>query len=108
VESKWSAKNQHCTTNQLVSAPEVSYSDTEIDCSPSPGQQTQVVLPVREFPRFEGTKKDDVVTFIRQVDEIAASACWSDRECVLNVGWTCGSTGKVDLDGIVCGTTNHP
>jgi len=71
--------------NQLMSAPEVSYSDTEIDCSPSPGQQTQVVLPVREFPRFVGTKKDDVVTFIQQVDEIAASACWSDREWVLNV-----------------------
>jgi len=83
VESKCSAKNQHCTKNQLVSAPEVSYSDTEIDCSPS-GQQTQVVLPVREFPRFEGTKKDDVVTCIRQVDEIAASAHWSDREWVLN------------------------
>jgi len=85
VESKWSAKNQRCTTNQLVSAPEVSHSDMDIDCSPSPGQQTQVVLPVREFPRFEGTKKDDVVTFIWQVDEIATSARWSDREWVLDL-----------------------
>jgi len=39
----------------------------------------------REFPRFEGTKKDDVVTFIQQVDEIATSACWSDREWVLSM-----------------------
>jgi len=84
VESKWSAKNQRCTTNQLVSAPEVPYSDMDIDCSPSPGQQTEVVLPVREFPRFEGTKKDDVVTFIWKVDEIAALARWSDREWVLS------------------------
>jgi len=44
-----------------------------------------VVLPVREFPRFEGTKKDDVVTFIWQADEIATSARWSDREWVLNM-----------------------
>jgi len=80
VESKWLARNQCCKMNQLVSAPEVSYSDTEIDCSPSPEQQTQVVLPVREFPCFERRKKDDVVNFILQVDKIAASACWPDRE----------------------------
>jgi len=54
--------------------------------------------------------KDDVVTFIRLVDEIAASACWLDREWVLNVAdlvCTCGSTWKVNSDRIVCGTTNH-
>jgi len=84
VESKWSAKTQCCTMNQLMSAPEVSYSDTEIDSSPSPGQQTQVVLPIREFPLFEG-KKGDVVTFIWQVDEIATLARWSDREWVFNM-----------------------
>jgi len=33
----------------------------------------------------KGTKKDDVVTFIWQVDEIAALARWSDREWILNV-----------------------
>jgi len=56
-----------------MSVPEVSYSGKEIDWSASPGQQTQVLLPVREFPVFEGTKKDDVVTFIQQVEDCCIS-----------------------------------
>jgi len=86
VESKWSAKNQHCTTNPLIFAPDVSYSDKEIDCSPSPGQQTQS----EKFPPFEGTNEDDVVTFIWQVDELATSGHWSDKEWVLNVAHLVG------------------
>jgi len=41
--------------------------------------------PHQRVSHFEGTKKDYVVTFIQQVDEIASLACWSDREWVLNL-----------------------
>jgi len=30
-----------------------------------------MVLPVKELPHFEGMKREDVITFIQCVDEIA-------------------------------------
>jgi len=53
--------------------------------STSPTIKTQVVLPVRELPHFEGTKREDVITFIRRVDKIAQGTCWTDKEWVLTV-----------------------
>jgi len=44
-----------------------------------------MVLPVKEFPHFEGMKREDVITFIRGVDEIAQGACWTNKEWVLTV-----------------------
>jgi len=41
-----------------------------------------MVLPLKDF---EGTKREDVITFIRRVDEIAQGACWTDKEWVLTV-----------------------
>jgi len=43
-----------------------------------------MVLPVKELPHFEGTKREDVTTFIsvttfiRCVDEIAQGDCWKE------------------------------
>jgi len=45
-----------------------------------------MVLPVKELPHFEGTKREDVITFIQRVDEIAQGAGWVDKEWVLTVG----------------------
>jgi len=53
--------------------------------SPSPAIRTQMVLPVKELPHFEGTKREDVITFIRRVDEIAQGAGWMDKEWVLTM-----------------------
>jgi len=39
----------------------------------------------RNFPHFEGTKREDVITFIRHVDEIAQGACWTDKEWALTM-----------------------
>jgi len=44
-----------------------------------------MVLPVKELPHFEGTKREDVITFIRHVDEIAQGAGWTDKEWVLTM-----------------------
>jgi len=44
-----------------------------------------MVLPVKEFPHFEGTKREDVITFIRRVDEIAQGSFWTDKEWVLTM-----------------------
>jgi len=44
-----------------------------------------MVLPVKELPHFEGMKREDVITFIWCVDEIAQGACWTDKEWVLTV-----------------------
>jgi len=60
-------------------------SNPEEEHSPSPAIRTQMVLPVKELPHFEGTKREDVITFIRHVDEIAQGACWSDKEWVLTM-----------------------
>jgi len=49
-------------------------SNPEEEHSPSPAVRTQMVLPVKELPHFEGTKREDVITFIRHVDEIAQGA----------------------------------
>jgi len=38
-----------------------------------------------ELPHFEETKREDVITFIQHVDEIAQGACWTDKEWVLTV-----------------------
>jgi len=53
--------------------------------STSPTIKTQMVLPVRELPHIEGTKREDVITFIWCVDEIAQGACWTDKEWVITV-----------------------
>jgi len=53
-----------------------------------------MVLPVREFPLFEGTKKEDVITFIWHVDEIAQGACWTDKKWVFTVADLLG--GRAD------------
>jgi len=55
-------------------------SNPEEEHSPSPTIRTQMVLPVKE-----GTKREDVITFILNVDEIAQGACWTDKEWVLTV-----------------------
>jgi len=52
---------------------------------PSPMIRTQMVLPVKELSHFEGAKREDVITFIQRVDEIAQGACWTDKEWVLTV-----------------------
>jgi len=44
-----------------------------------------MVLPVKELSHFEGAKREDVITFIQRVDEIAQGACWTDKEWVLTV-----------------------
>jgi len=46
-------------------------SNLEEEHSLSPAIRTQMVLPVKEFPHFEGTKREDVITFIQHVDKIA-------------------------------------
>jgi len=38
-----------------------------------------MVLPVKELPHFEGTKREDVITFIWSVDEIAQLTSTSSR-----------------------------
>jgi len=53
--------------------------------TPSPVIRTQMVLPVKELPHFEGTKREDVITFIQRVDEIAQGAGWTDKEWVLTM-----------------------
>jgi len=53
--------------------------------TPSPAIRTQMVLPVKELSHFEGTKREDVITFIWRVDEIAQGAGWTDKEWVLTV-----------------------
>jgi len=53
--------------------------------STSPMIKTQMVLPVRELPHFEGMKREDVITFIWSVDEIAQGACWTDKEWVFTM-----------------------
>jgi len=53
--------------------------------STSPTIKTQMVLPVREPPHFYRTKREDVITFIWRVDEVAQGACWTDKEWVLTV-----------------------
>jgi len=45
-------------------------SNPEDKHSPSPRSRTQMVLPVKELPHFEWTKREDVITFIQYVDEI--------------------------------------
>jgi len=60
-------------------------SNPEEEHSPSPAIRTQMVLPVKEFPHFEGTKREDVISFIWRVDEIAQGACWKDKEWVLTM-----------------------
>jgi len=60
-------------------------SNPEEEHSPSPMIRTQMVLPVKELPHFEGTKREGVITFIWCVDEIAQGACWTDKEWVLTV-----------------------
>jgi len=47
--------------------------------------KTQMVLPVRELLHKEGTKREDVITFILCVDEITQGACWTDKEWVLTM-----------------------
>jgi len=69
----------------VAPSPVASDSDSDGKYLPSPVRRTRVVLPVKELPCFEGTKKDDMVTFIWQVDKIAVSAQWLDEEWVLNV-----------------------
>jgi len=44
-----------------------------------------MVLPSQSPPHFEGTKREDGITFIRRVDEIAQGACWTDKEWVLTM-----------------------
>jgi len=44
-----------------------------------------MVLPVRELPHFVGMKREDVITFIQHVDEIAQGACWIGKEWVLTM-----------------------
>jgi len=44
-----------------------------------------MVLPAKELPHFEGTKREDVITFIWHVDEIAQGAGWTDKEWVLTM-----------------------
>jgi len=39
-------------------------SHPEEEHSPSPAIRTQMVLPVKEFPHFEGTKREDVITLL--------------------------------------------
>jgi len=60
-------------------------SNPEEEHSPSPVIRTQMVLPVRELSHFEGMKREDVITFIWHVDEIAQGACWTDKEWVLTM-----------------------
>jgi len=60
-------------------------SNPEEEHSPSPAIRTQMVLPVKELPHFDGTKREDVITFIWRVDEIAQGAGWTDKEWVLTV-----------------------
>jgi len=60
-------------------------SNPEEEHSTSPTIRTQMVLPVKELPHFEGTKREDVITFIQHVDEIAQGACWRDKEWVLTM-----------------------
>jgi len=55
-------------------------SNPEEEHSPSPAIKTQMVLPVKELPHFEGTKREDVITF-----EIAQGAGWTDKEWVLTM-----------------------
>jgi len=45
--------------------------------------KTQMGLPARELSHFDGTKREDVITFIWHVDEIDQGACWTDKEWVL-------------------------
>jgi len=60
-------------------------SNPEEEHSPSPVFRTQMIILVKELPHFEGTKREDVITFIRPVDEIAQGAGWTDKEWVLTV-----------------------
>jgi len=60
-------------------------SNPEEEHSPSPAIRTQMVLPIKEFPHFEGMKREDVITFIWRVDEIAQGAFWTDKEWVLTM-----------------------
>jgi len=68
-----------------AASPVVSNSDSDLDNECSLVQWTLVVLPIKEQPHFKGAKKDDVVIFIQQVDKIAMSAQWTDKEWVLNM-----------------------
>jgi len=60
-------------------------SNPEEEHSPSPAIRTQMVLSVKEFPHFEGMGREDVITSIRRVDEIAQGAFWMHKEWVLTV-----------------------
>jgi len=47
--------------------------------------RTQMVVTVKELLHFEGTKREDAITLIQCVDEIAQGACWTDKEWVLSM-----------------------
>jgi len=46
--------------------------------------RNHVNLMVR-YPGATLTKREDIITFIWRVDEIAQGACWTDKEWVLTV-----------------------
>jgi len=47
-------------------------SNPEEEHSPSPAIRTQMVLPVKELPHFEGTKREDVIgVWMRLLRELA-------------------------------------
>jgi hypothetical protein len=81
AEGEWSVRRQCLTLNPLQYPPGGTSGVKEH--STSPKTRTQMVLPVKELPHFEGTKREDGITFIQHVYEIAQGACWMDKEWVL-------------------------
>jgi len=78
AEGEWSVRSQCLKLNPLQYPPGGTSGGKEHSTSLT--SKTQMVLPVRELPHFEGMKREDVITFIRRVDEIAQGACWTDKE----------------------------
>jgi len=94
AEGAWSVRSQRLTLNPLQYPPGGTSGVKEHSTSPT--IKTQMVLPVRELPHFEGRKREGVITFIWCVDEIAQGACWTEKEWVLTVADFLGRHAAVD------------
>jgi len=77
-------RSQHLILNPL----NILQEEHQVSRSTPPHQRSGLKwysLPVKELIHFEGMKREDFITFIRHVDEIAQEASWMDKEGVLTV-----------------------